>query len=156
MQLDKWRLIVDMSHLQGRSANDGIPRHLCSMTYITVDHAVENIITRGPGTLLAKIDIKNTFSLIPVHPDDLHLLAMEWRCALFIDSCLPFGLQSAPTLFPATELEFLGILLDTTCMEARLPEDKFSRIKTKVRELLGKRYTKKRKILSTLRTSILG
>ena len=26
---------------------------------------------------------------------------------------------------PATELEFLGILLDSTCKEARLPEDKF-------------------------------
>lgn len=52
-----------------------------------------------PGTLLAKIDIKNAFQLLPVHPTDRHLLAMEWENAIYLDTCLPFGLRSAPKLF---------------------------------------------------------
>ena len=75
--------------------NDGIPKDLCSLTYITVDTAIKHIITLGPGTLLAKLDIKSAFCLRPVHPGDRHLLAMRWNKQLYIDTCLPFGLRSA-------------------------------------------------------------
>ena len=34
-----------------------------------------------------------------MHPSDRYLLAMEWDRNLYIDTCLPFGLQSAPKLF---------------------------------------------------------
>ena len=54
---------------------------------MTIDDAIQNIITLGPGTLLAKIDIRSAFRLIPVHPADRHLLAMKWKGALYIDSC---------------------------------------------------------------------
>ena len=54
----------------------------------------------GPGALLAKIDVRHAFRLLPVHPAaDRHLLAMSWKGDLFIDTCLPFGLRSAPKLF---------------------------------------------------------
>ena len=42
---------------------------------------------------------QSVFRLIPVHPADHHLLAMEWQGSLFINTCLPFGLWSAPKLF---------------------------------------------------------
>ena len=48
---------------------------------------------------MAKIDIKSAFGLLPVDPTDCHLLAMKWRKQLYIDTCLPFGLRSAPKLF---------------------------------------------------------
>ena len=98
-QPNKWRLIVDLSHPKGASVNDGIPKHLCSMSYITVDDAISRIITLGRGTLLAKIDIQSAFRLIPVHTADRHLLTMEWKGAVYFDTCLPFGLRSAPKLF---------------------------------------------------------
>jgi len=53
----------------------------------------------GPHSLLAKVDIKSAFRLIPVHPADRHLLGMQWRQQVYIDKCLPFGLHSAPKLF---------------------------------------------------------
>ena len=53
----------------------------------------------GQGNLLAKIDIKSAFRLLPVHPADRHLLAMHWDHNLYIDTCLLFGLQAAPKLF---------------------------------------------------------
>ena len=36
----QWRLIVDLSHPVGFSVNDGIPKDLCSLSYITVDTAI--------------------------------------------------------------------------------------------------------------------
>ena len=96
-QSNKWRLIVDLSHPTGHSVNDGIPKDLCSLTYISVDSAIEQIMALGRGTLLAKIDIKSAFRLLPVRPVDRHLLAMKWSKQLYIDTCLPFGLRSAPS-----------------------------------------------------------
>ena len=98
-QPNKWRLIIDLSHPASRSVNDGIPKNLCSLTYITVDSAIQRIQLLGQGTLLAKINVKNAFRLLPVHPSDRHLLAMDWVHSLYIDTCLPFGLRSAPKLF---------------------------------------------------------
>ena len=50
-------------------------------------------------TLLAKVDIKNAFCILPVHPADRPLLGTEWRNMVYIDTCLPFGLHSAPQVF---------------------------------------------------------
>ena len=95
----KWRLIVDLSHPRGHSVNDGIPKSLCSLKYVTIDEAIQGILQLGRGALLAKIDIKSAFRLLPVHPADRHMLGMQWKDGVYIDTCLPFGLRSAPKLF---------------------------------------------------------
>ena len=64
-----------------------------------IDDTIKGITQLGPGTLLAEIDIKSAFCLIPVHPDDRYMLGMQWDGAVYIDTCLPFGLRSAPELF---------------------------------------------------------
>ena len=84
-QPGKWCLIVDLSHPSGRSVNDGIPKPLCSLFYITVDLAIAEIMKLGRGTLLAKVDIKSAFRLLPVHLADCHLLAMNWNAHVFIN-----------------------------------------------------------------------
>ena len=98
-QPNKWRLIIDLSHPQGHSVNDNIPKTLCSLSYITVDDAIEKILELGPHTLLAKADIKSAFRLFPDHPADRSLLAIHWDNSIYIDGCLPFGLRSVPKLF---------------------------------------------------------
>ena len=98
-QVNRWRLIVDLSHPRDRSVNSGIPKDLSTMTYITIDDTISKVLRLGPGTLLVKLDIRNAFRLMPVHPADRHLLAMEWKSGIFIDTCLPFGLRSSPKLF---------------------------------------------------------
>ena len=59
------------------------------------------VLELGTGTLLAKLDIQNAYRIIPVHPADRRLLGMSWRGHLYVDSVLPFGLQSAPKVFTA-------------------------------------------------------
>ena len=213
-QPNKWRLIVDLSFPAHKSVNDGIPKELCSMSYVTIDDAIQKIISMGPDAKLAKVDIKHAFRLIPVHPADRHLLGMEWENYIFIDGCLPFGLRSAPKLFdimaellagilqeqgvtyvihylddfltigspnsdecqknletmfmvsnalgiplavekvagPSLALEFLGIMLDTHRMEARLPMEKLLRTQQVVLGWLSKKNAKKRDILSLVGT----
>ena len=206
---DKWRLIVDLSYPTGHSVNDRIPTHLCRLTYITVDTAIEHTLTSGASTWLAKIDIRNAFRLLPVNPADRHMLGMRWNNQIYIDTCLPIGLRSAPKLFnilanllswilqskgvspvlhylddfltlgppstttcvdnlmtikevclqlgiplaldkvegPSKSLTFLGIILDTERMEARLPEEKLTRIPHQLEVWQGKKKATKRQIL---------
>ena len=55
----------------------------------------------GIGALLAKLDLKNAYRMVPVHPDDRWLLGVRWQDQIFLDTALPFGLRSAPKLFTA-------------------------------------------------------
>ena len=98
---DKWRLIVDLSHPNEHSVNDGISEDDASITYSSVADAARFIVEAGQGAQLAKIDIASAFRIIPVHPDDRHLLGMFWDNSVFIDKQLPFGLRSAPAIFNA-------------------------------------------------------
>ena len=47
---------------------------------------------------MAKNDIESAHRLIPVHPADQPLQAMEWKGQIYVDPMLPFGLRSAPKL----------------------------------------------------------
>ena len=95
----KWRLITDLSYLPGKSINDGIDPDLCSLSYISVEQVANIAAGLAKGALLAKGDIESAYRLIPVHPSDCPLLAMEWEGYLYIDPMLLFGLHSAPKLF---------------------------------------------------------
>ena len=97
----QWRMIVDLSYPCDRGVNDGIAASLCSMRYSSLDDAVQFITRLGPGTLLTKIDLKSAYRVVPVHPQDRHLLGIRWEGQVFADQALPFGLRSAPKLFSA-------------------------------------------------------
>ena len=98
---EKWRLIVDMSSPEGASINDGIPRELCSLSYVSVTDAAQGVVEQGRGALMAKVDVRSAYRNIPVHPEDRWMMGMLWDGALYIDTCLPFGLRSAPKIFTA-------------------------------------------------------
>jgi len=97
----KWRLIVDLSAPEGTSTNDGVDKEACSLSYTSVDYIAARVASMGQGTQLAKMDIKQAYRMIPVHPCDRRLLGMRWRDGVFVDKTLPFGLRSAPLIFTA-------------------------------------------------------
>ncbi len=100
-QPGKWRLIVDLSHPKNRSVNDGIEKELCSLSYASVEQAVKKCLHLGHGCQLTKIDVEAAYRIVPVHPDDRHLLGLYWDGQVFLDTTLPFGLRSAPKIFNA-------------------------------------------------------
>ncbi len=97
----RWRLIVDLSSPGGASVNDGIREQACSLSYVGVETAAREVFRQGRGTLLAKVDIKSAYRVVPIHPEDRWLLGMQCEGAVFVDTTLPFGLRSAPKIFTA-------------------------------------------------------
>ena len=97
----RYRLITDLLFPQGHSVNDGIDPSLCSLTYSMVDEVADLMVVLGRGAMLAKVDIESAYRLIPVHPHDHPLLAMQWENRTYVDPMLPFGLRSAPKIFNA-------------------------------------------------------
>ena len=98
---NKWGLIIDLSSPKGLSVNDGIATDLSSLCYTSVDHLCSIILSVGKEAQLVKADIKEAYRMVPVHPDDQPLLAVQWTNRVFIDKALPFGLRSAPKIFSA-------------------------------------------------------
>ena len=105
-----WRMITHLSAPPGGSINDYIQREEFSLQYCSIDDAIRLIQKHGQGTLMAKVDIKNAFRLLPVQRTDWHLLGIRWRGQFYVDKCLPFGLRSAPFLFNRVADAFAWIL----------------------------------------------
>jgi hypothetical protein len=83
--------------------NEGIAPDLCSLSYITcsIDDAANIIVKLGSGTQLLKINIKSADGMVPIHPEDCHLLGMKWEEMVYIDAALSFGLRSVTKIFTA-------------------------------------------------------
>ena len=106
----KWRLITDLSHPEGGSVNNGIHPSRCTLHYTSVDRVARSMQKYGKGALMAKIDVKSAYRLVPVHPDDRYLLGVKWEDQLYVDCMLPFGLRSAPVIYTAVVDAFEMIL----------------------------------------------
>ena len=94
-QPGKWRLIVDLSHPEGRSVTDFISSELCSLQDVRVDDMVRKLQEIECGAEMAKLDVKSAYRNVPIHPDDRHLLGCRGRGRFVVDAALPFGLRSA-------------------------------------------------------------
>ena len=97
----KWRLIVDLSSPLDYSINDGISRERSSLSYMSVDHLAALIVSEGRGSFLVKADVKEAYHMVTIHPEDQHLLGVQWDGAVYVDRMLPFGLCSTPKIFSA-------------------------------------------------------
>ncbi len=102
-QINKWCLIVDLSSRTGSSINDGIDPSLCSLLTMQLAYWM--------GTEMVKLDIKDAYRIVPVHPADYHLLGIQWEGRIYTDRALPFSLRSAPTIFSAAA-DFVAWLLN--------------------------------------------
>lgn len=95
----EFRLIHHLSFPQGSSLNDGISSEFTSVSYATVEDAIHIIRTVGHGCFMAKTDIKNAFRIIPIQPQDYHLLGICWRGFYYYDRCMPMGCSSSCKTF---------------------------------------------------------
>ena len=71
-----WRTIYHLSYPEGGSINDYIPKEPYALQYVRVDDAIRILLSLGPGSYMAKTDLKSAFLLIPIQPDDWHLLGI--------------------------------------------------------------------------------
>ena len=104
-----FRLIHHLSYPHGSSVNDSIPREQCSVHYASIQDAIDSILHFDKPIFLAKSDIAHAFRNIPVHPDDYHLLGLQWEGEYYYDRCLPMGAASSCAIFEkvSTALEWV-------------------------------------------------
>lgn len=95
----EYRMIHHLSFPKGSSVNDGISEENSSVHYARIDDAIRCIKKCGIGSYVAKTDIKHAFRIIPIHPDDHHLLGMKWRDLYYYDKCMPMGCASSCRIF---------------------------------------------------------
>ncbi|KAL5517936.1 hypothetical protein EMCRGX_G003583 [Ephydatia muelleri] len=205
---EQLRSVVDV--LSGRDAFVSFPTgYGKSLCYAILPWAFDEY---GQDALMATIDLKAAFRLIPVQAADWVHLGICWRGQFYVDACLPFGLRSAPALFnhyaealdwimannygaqllhylddfllvgppgkdtcqeamsrmltvcdqlgipvaseklegPTTALTFLGIVLDTSAQQLRLPLDKLEELTGLIRSWLSRHKATKRELLSLI------
>ncbi|KAM4694411.1 uncharacterized protein O3C94_004897 [Discoglossus pictus] len=94
-----FRLIHHLSYPKGHSVNDGIDQELSSVSYASVKQAVRLVRRAGRGALLAKVDIKSAFRLLPIHPVSQQLLGCAILGKFFVDLCLPMGCSISCSFF---------------------------------------------------------
>ena len=97
----KWRVVVDLSRPSGSNMNDHLRREATHVAYSSVEDAAHLMHFFGTNCIMAKLDIKEAYRMVPIHPDDLRFLGVCWRGQIFIDCQLTFGLASAPAIFSA-------------------------------------------------------
>ncbi|MEW8338437.1 MAG: reverse transcriptase domain-containing protein [Candidatus Thiodiazotropha taylori] len=212
----KKRLIVDLSaphdNEKHPSLNELINKEDFSLSYVTIDTAVQIIRRLGKGAWMCKTDIKDAFKLIPIKEALWPYYGVKWNGKYYFYTRLVFGGRSSPKIFdslseavcwilehnyklanvlhllddflaidspeadadrtmavltlvfnklgiplslnktvgPVTELEYLGIILDSTKMEARLPMDKVDRIRNVLISFLNRKSCTKQELLSLL------
>lgn len=87
----KFRLIHHLSYPKGPSVNDGISKDSASVSYVSLDRAVDLLRWAGKGALLVKSDIESTFRLLPIHLDCCDLLGCMVDDHYYYDTCLLMG-----------------------------------------------------------------
>ena len=102
------RLIVDLSSPDGRSVNSGIDAELCSLSYLHLDRVTDHIIKSGRGTELAKMDIASAYRIVPVHPGDRPLLAVQWAGKIYFDTRFRLAFVQHPKFLPLWQMHFNG------------------------------------------------
>ena len=105
----EYRLIHDLSFPKNNSVNSHIDKSHTEVHYEQLDHCVSIIHGLGTNCLIAKADIKDAFRIIPIHPDDYHLLGFMWQGQYYHDKCLPMGCSTSCQTFEmfATALQWI-------------------------------------------------
>ncbi|XP_071948797.1 uncharacterized protein [Antedon mediterranea] len=99
-----------MSYPRGASVNSGIPHDVSQVSYDTIDDVVRLVLKNGPRALMSKTDIEDAFRIIPIHPDDYHLLGFSWDGRFFYGRCLPMGASRSCNIFESFSKALVWIL----------------------------------------------
>lgn len=94
-----WRRIHHLSHPRGESVNDYIPDGAGEMRYTRFQEVLQLVINAGRHCLILKRDVKDAFRNVPVAPQHQWLLGFKWGEKFYKETCLSFGLATAPFIF---------------------------------------------------------
>jgi hypothetical protein len=94
-----FRRIHHLSYPPGSSVNDFIPAEFSSIKYIKIQDVYQSVLHAGQGCLIIKRDIRDAFRNVPIATWTQWLLGFQWEDEFYKETCLSFGLATAPFLF---------------------------------------------------------
>ena len=96
----KFRFIHNLSAPHNHSMNDAIPEGLKSVSYCKISEVVDTLLRSGwRAAVLAKVDLKDAFRMVPIHRGDWGYLGMKVDNLYFINSVLPMGCGTSCAIF---------------------------------------------------------
>ena len=108
----KGRVIVDMS--SPTDAEQLPPRELTHVVYASIEVTAHRMHHLGVNCRLAKLDIKEAYRIILVHPEDMVFQGICWNDSVYVDCQLLLLVASTIKVYLAG-LSFFHILADPTC-----------------------------------------
>lgn len=93
------RRIHHLSYPRGQSVNDHIPDGAGELRYTRFQEVLQMVIQAGRGAVILKRDVKDAFRNVPVAPQHQWLLGFSWKGKFYKETCLSFGLCTAPFIF---------------------------------------------------------
>ena len=100
----KMRLVHDYSFPKfgsnSTSVNAFIPEEAREVDIASFDSAIQLLLSlhnrdNNAKLYMYKLDVESAFRLLPVHPDDYHLMGMVWRGKFYVDLVVAFGIGSS-------------------------------------------------------------
>ena len=168
-------MIHHLSSPHGNSVNDGIPSEPFSLHYVSIDDAINLIMSSAKPVYLSKLDVKRAFfdavasaiEWIMQHQFSIHQLlhyldnflcvssgggVANQQQSILLRAFVYLGVPLAPTKGegPLSCLTFLGITLDCIRLEARLPVDKLVEIRSLLTDTVTHRRISQRNLKSLL------
>ena len=107
---NSFRMIIDLSHPSTDSINDNIHDVFAEVNYSSLSDAIKLVIEVGKGAFMAKTDIEKAFRILPLQPEQYHLVCYKWNNLYYHDKAMVMGCRSSCSLFEkfSTSLEFIA------------------------------------------------
>ena len=95
----KMRMITHLSYPHGNSINSYMDLQDTSTSYQSFNQALAIAAKYGHGAYMSKGDVESAFRIIPIAPENWHLLGICFNKRYFVDICLPFGASISCAIF---------------------------------------------------------
>ncbi len=94
-----WRRIHHLSHPHVESVNSYIPDGVGEIRYKCFQEVLQLVINEGRYCVIMKRDVKDAFRNVPVALQHRWLQGFRWERRYYKETCLSFGLATAPFIF---------------------------------------------------------
>ena len=94
-----FRRIHHLSYPKDRSVNDFIRKEYGVLSYVILDEILQMVVQAGRGCSIMKRDIREAFRMVPIASYQQWLLGFSWDGQYYYETCLSFGLRTAPFIF---------------------------------------------------------
>ena len=92
----KYRVIFHLSHGGSHSVNARIPRAAGYVPFLSLQQIASTLLAAGPELYFAVFDVEDAFRQLAAHPEDYHLLLMQWGDQYYVDTRVGFGSRTGP------------------------------------------------------------